>query len=248
MSFGDEKELLIKSKSNSNPSINNVTQTEPSPSPPEFKIQPIPKPGGLFSKLKSKSLYSRLPVMNEATPTISISHSEQLPKRSNNSIQKTSQTPIVSNNNAIDIESTKIIEEEDDDEFVHSPESPSIGHLHSTYTSKDDLDLHTKMNNVSNQPRASAVNPISIPLHQSQRQITLDTDFEIPIYKSRTTRSYSQGDQNVSPPSTSPTPNTKKKKEKESFTKNLVVYGKNEGEENGHIHDNTMEDEKKING
>ena len=77
------------------------------------------------------------------------------------------------------------------------------------YTSKDDLDLHTRIAAsvaAMNHPRASAVNPISIPLHASQRQITLDTDFDNNPYGNKGTdnRNKSGSQQNVASDTTSP--------------------------------------------
>ena len=89
--------------------------------------------------------------------------------------------------------------------ITHEPESPSITSVGGQYTSKDDLDLHTRIAASStsmNHPRASAVNPISIPLHASQRQITLDTDFDDKFYGKGRNRSGSQP--NAASPATSP--------------------------------------------
>ena len=87
-----------------------------------------------------------------------------------------------------------------EDELIDDPESP----LHANLISKDDLDLHTRITALSHiaghHPRASAVDPISIPLHGSQRHITLDTDFDNNVYKTRTSRSYSQGDSAAASP------------------------------------------------
>lgn len=82
-----------------------------------------------------------------------------------------------------------------ENKITHEPESPSID-LDGPYISKDDLDLHARIAASSqsmNHPRASAVNPISIPLHASQRHITLDTNFDSNLYsKNRKNRSGSQ--------------------------------------------------------
>lgn len=95
------------------------------------------------------------------------------------------------------------------DGITHDPESPSMAGLDEQYTSKDDLDLHTRIAAsvaAMNHPRASAVNPISIPLHASQRQITLDTDFDNNLYgnKSADNRNKSGSQQNVASDTTSP--------------------------------------------
>ena len=146
------------------------------------------------------SKYQRLPIMAESSPKMRLAVSEQLKPTNGGNTAQYSQTPGVTSNKM------KIRTYENNDKFVHAPESPSVSHLHYAYshTSKDDLDLHTRStHNISNQPRASAVNPISIPLHVSQRQITLDTDFDVPKYGKHTrgSRSFSQGDMT---PATSP--------------------------------------------
>eukprot|EP01084_Bolivina_argentea_P217119 368712_1 len=110
------------------------------------------------------------------------------------------------------------------DKFVHDPESPSylqtpLSHSNATPQSKDDLylDLHS---NPRRQPRASAVNPISIPLHVSQRDITLATDFKVPNYKHRTRRSFSQAQIQASSPTHSP---LSSRNELPSFDKKIVL-------------------------
>ena len=167
MSVGEETELLSKQQHShtkhihpieSSSSLGSDRATTPKPQTPQLT------PSGLLSKFKkTKSKYTRLPTskkMTEPAPKMVHAQSAQLPQ-------------IKHHSNSIALPATTDL----DDQIMRDSESPAIN-LHSIYSSKskDDLDLPSTLN-LSHQPRASAVNPISIPLHASQKPITLDTRF-----------------------------------------------------------------------
>ena len=139
--------------------------------------------------------------MNEPKPSsLKNTHSAQLPQINktlkSRAAAKSSLTPTSRDRDGVEQKYDNInIPMPDDNKMTFEPESPSID-LDGPYTSKDDLDLHARIAASSqsmNHPRASAVNPISIPLHASQRHITLDTNFDNNVYsKNRAIRAESQ--------------------------------------------------------